>query len=300
VSKAASSLAEQMKGRGARPLKGLIEGLQSPEERKAAIATSDKPDCLIVDLVGITGLSDSCSTVEIYAQGMRDEVIERAEELLLEGEEDVEKAIDDAKEQIAAEERQEAEDRRQREAKIVREAARRAAAGATADYSEHERGYGAEAAIDLASEKQIRFMAFLGLECVGWEPSRRQARQMITLLKERGLSPEETARAMRLTDDDWRRTQPTSKQKYAMTKRGIAWTNDMTPAEASDLLDRRIRGGAPGVYVMKNKIKLAQSNEDLNGIGKELVQNRQGYSREEWDELVEAGRRRRAVLQEDF
>ena len=57
VSKKASSLAEQMKGRGSRPLAGIIEGLATADERKQAIANSAKPDCLVVDLVGITGLA---------------------------------------------------------------------------------------------------------------------------------------------------------------------------------------------------------------------------------------------------
>lgn len=72
------SLAEQMKGRGCRPLRGLVDGLPDAEARRAAIAASAKPDCLIVDLVGITGMPPVSSTAEILANGLPDEVVERA------------------------------------------------------------------------------------------------------------------------------------------------------------------------------------------------------------------------------
>lgn len=76
-------LAEQMKGRGCRPLRGLVDGLPNAEARRAAIASSDKPNCLIVDLVGITGFADAATTVEIFADGKPDEVIQRAKEIMV-------------------------------------------------------------------------------------------------------------------------------------------------------------------------------------------------------------------------
>jgi hypothetical protein len=72
------SLAEQMKGRGCRPLRGLVDGLPDAAARLAAIAASAKPDCLIVDLVGITGMPPVTSTAEILAGGLPDEVVDRA------------------------------------------------------------------------------------------------------------------------------------------------------------------------------------------------------------------------------
>ena len=73
------SLAEQMKGRGCRPLKGLVDPFPTAEERLSAIAESTKPDCMIVDLVGVSGLGGAVSTAQILAEGKPDEVIERAE-----------------------------------------------------------------------------------------------------------------------------------------------------------------------------------------------------------------------------
>jgi len=48
------NLIKQMIGRGARTLKGVLDGLENatPGERKAAIAASKKPDCLVLDFVG--------------------------------------------------------------------------------------------------------------------------------------------------------------------------------------------------------------------------------------------------------
>lgn len=73
-------LAEQMKGRGCRPLRGCVDSTMTREERLAAIATSSKPSCVIVDLVGITGMADCASTAHIMAEGKPDEVIQRANE----------------------------------------------------------------------------------------------------------------------------------------------------------------------------------------------------------------------------
>jgi len=47
-------LYSQIAGRGLRPLPGVVDGLESAEERIAAIAASAKPDCYLVDLVGCT------------------------------------------------------------------------------------------------------------------------------------------------------------------------------------------------------------------------------------------------------
>jgi superfamily II DNA or RNA helicase len=46
------SLYTQMVGRGLRPLPGIIEGYADPFDRCAAIATSAKPNCIVLDFVG--------------------------------------------------------------------------------------------------------------------------------------------------------------------------------------------------------------------------------------------------------
>ena len=98
------SLAEQMKGRGSRPLRGLIDGRETAEERLAAIAASAKPNCMIVDLVGITGLAGSRMCIDCYADGVPDEIVERAGTILERGDTtDPRMAIKTAEDQLAAE-----------------------------------------------------------------------------------------------------------------------------------------------------------------------------------------------------
>jgi len=46
------ALYAQMVGRGTRPLPGVVDGLDTPEERRAAIADSDKPNIHVLDFVG--------------------------------------------------------------------------------------------------------------------------------------------------------------------------------------------------------------------------------------------------------
>lgn len=296
VSKAASSLAEQMKGRGCRPLRGVVDGLSTPEERRKAIAESDKPYCLIVDLTGVTGLGDCPSTLSIYAEGMADEVKERAQRLIEAGEDDVLKALEDAQKQLEEEKAAEEEARRQRIEAIEAEAQRRAAAGAITDYTEHERGHGGSRPLSIASEKQIHFLRFLGIEFVGWEPSIKQARQAITLIKERGLTVEQAAHALGLNDDDWERVPASNRQKFFMTKRGIPWSPQMTGYEASLAIDRHTKGG-PSTYNAISRIKTCRTGDELTALGKQLSAYKQYYSAAEWQQIISAGQQRRTVLE---
>lgn len=217
VSKKASSLAEQMKGRAARPLRSLAKLLHTmpdAETRRQTIADSSKPNALIVDLVGITGLADCASTVEIYSEGLPDDVKRRAEHILtsaVDEEMEVEEAIDQA--QRESDERK-AKIQREREAaerKAQEEFDRRAKAQAEARYSEHEVGYGGSVDPKNATEGMYKFIRVLGIDIQGVELTKKQAGRMIGLLRAR-KPVEEVATLCGLLDNQWVQSKPSFKQ----------------------------------------------------------------------------------------
>jgi hypothetical protein len=55
------SLYSQMCGRAIRALKGVLDGLETAQERIAAIAASGKPDAIILDMVDISAGQDLCT-----------------------------------------------------------------------------------------------------------------------------------------------------------------------------------------------------------------------------------------------
>lgn len=75
---------KQMLGRGTRTLEGTVEGIDTAEERKAAIAASAKPDVLVLDFVGNSGRHKLISCVDILAGEYCDEVQLAAMEALKE------------------------------------------------------------------------------------------------------------------------------------------------------------------------------------------------------------------------
>ena len=243
VSKAASSLAEQMKGRSCRPLKGCVDGLATGEERCEAIAASLKPNALIIDLVGVTGLAECASTVQIYCEGLDDSIVARAEEIALEG------GVDnpqDAVEQAQTEAAEEAE-----RAKLAREAAerkrieaaeRRAQLDAEATYTVHDVGTSTRDP-SQASEKMLKYIRFLGMEFTGWEPSRAQASRMISQLKA-GEQASEVARTNRVEDDCWQVPRPSVAQLKYMRQLGYRGQSDITPQRASEIIES-LKGGTP-------------------------------------------------------
>jgi superfamily II DNA or RNA helicase len=155
------SLSEQMKGRGCRPLKGTVDGIDTAAGRRAAIAASAKPDCLIVDLVGITGLADAAGTAEIYAQGLSDEeapeVIRLANEKLLSGEmTDVMEAVKKSREEWAAELAERKRKREEDERKAREEFERRIRLGASTRYTAREVEQGAGGSVVNRNGKLVR------------------------------------------------------------------------------------------------------------------------------------------------
>lgn len=296
VSKEASSLAEQMKGRGARPLRGTIHGLETKEERLAAIAASAKPDCLIVDLVGITGLADCASTIQIYAEGLDDDIVARAEEISIKGGVvDPLEAIEQAKRENEEEKERkkraalEAEERRRKQAE------ERARLDAKATYTSHDVGTATRDKAD-ASDKMIGFLHFLGMDFTDWEPSKSQASRMISQLKN-GVPPEQVAYLNGLDAEDWQRATASVKQLRKIQSLGHMASPNMTPKEASDAIEALL-SGKPVPRNYQQQIQSAKNHEELTAIGRAMNQAvKDGkIDREVFASLVEKGKLRREQL----
>jgi len=185
------ALAEQMKGRGCRPLKGLVEGLSGPSERKAAIAASDKPTCVIVDLVGVTGIADCASTAQIFAHGLPDEVVDRANDLMVDGETDVREALDQAEKELEEERKEQERIAAQHRAAMEElDAQRRAMLEANVKYTTTKvvPGKGGFVLQDqygraLATKKQQGFLRWKSIKFDPEKLTKAQAGRLIGLLK---------------------------------------------------------------------------------------------------------------------
>ena len=80
-------MALQIWGRAMRPLPGVVDGLETPEERLAAIAASDKPHALIVDMTDSLNDHSIVTAVDMFAKDDTPEEVRRgAREQAAEGE----------------------------------------------------------------------------------------------------------------------------------------------------------------------------------------------------------------------
>lgn len=72
----------QILGRGTRPLpEADIDSLETADERRMAIATSRKPDCLVIDFVGNAGRHKLVHAADVLGGRISDEVVERAKRI---------------------------------------------------------------------------------------------------------------------------------------------------------------------------------------------------------------------------
>lgn len=73
------SLYAQIVGRGTRPLPGVVDGVESPEERRAAIEASAKPACEVLDFEGNAGQHKLIHCADILGGNYSEQEIEVAE-----------------------------------------------------------------------------------------------------------------------------------------------------------------------------------------------------------------------------
>ena len=99
----------QIAGRVFRPLPGIVDGLATAAERRAAIAASAKPCCYILDFAGNAGRHKLVRVLDLFADGLTEAQRKAADKLIETGEcPDVLEAIARAREIIAEMERERA------------------------------------------------------------------------------------------------------------------------------------------------------------------------------------------------
>lgn len=304
VSKKASSLAEQMKGRGCRPCRSIVPVLNellSPEERVEAITNSDKPDCLIVDLVGVTGLADCASTVQIYADGLDDDVVNLAAEMLESADEqgdegaDVAEAIRAAQAQVDAERERANAEAEERERKRRETAEKRAKADVEVRYSQHAVGSGSNLDPERASDGQYKLIRLLGMN-IAAAVSPRKAGRIISMLKERRPF-EDVARENGIPAEQWEREGPTSKQLWKLGSIGLPRDLAVTGWDASQLIGAAVD---PAEFEQRKtaEINRTATHDGLSGIGKDIALAKRVLPADVYNRLVAAGREKREALVE--
>jgi superfamily II DNA or RNA helicase len=89
------SLLAQMFGRATRPLPGLVDGLATAEERRAAIAASAKPDALLLDFLFLTDRLDLARPAHVIATkpGLAEQMLKQPNGDLLDIEEVAERDL---------------------------------------------------------------------------------------------------------------------------------------------------------------------------------------------------------------
>jgi superfamily II DNA or RNA helicase len=216
------SLYSQMVGRSTRPLPGLVDGPETPEARRAAIAASAKPSCLVVDFVGNAGRHKLITSADILGGKVSEEALERAVKRVSAtgGPVNMTEALDEAEAEL-------------REQKRLAEAARRAGLVATARFTTQ--------AVDPFD--------VLHLDPVkprGWDAGRQLTEKQRSLLARQGINPDRVsfAEARQLIAEIFRRWDgKLCSFKQAKVLRKYGYDTEVSFAEASAIIDGLARNG---------------------------------------------------------
>lgn len=214
------SLYAQMAGRSTRPLPGLVDGLDTPEARRGAIAASAKPSCLIVDFVGNSGRHKLISCADILGGKVSDEAVVRAIE--------VAKAKGEA---VRISEVLDEEENRLREAMEQRrklEEARRAKLVAKVQFSTHQ-------------VNPFNVFQITPVKERGWDNNKQLSEKQKGVLLKMGVNPSSLpyGQAKQLLNETFRRWDQklcTLKQASLLKRYGYEPAN-MKMEEASKLID---------------------------------------------------------------
>lgn len=208
------SLYAQMIGRATRPLPGLVDGVESAEDRRTAIAASKKPACLVVDFVGNSGRHKLITSADILGGKVSDDVVERTLVKIkdTDGAVDMAQALEDTAKAI--------------EEERAREAARRAHLLARAQWN--TKSVNPFDIFDLSPVKPSR-----------WDKERCLSEKQLAILKKAGINPEivDYTEGRQLLDEIFRRWGAgLCSYKQARLLRKYGYTGKETRQEASAIL----------------------------------------------------------------
>jgi superfamily II DNA or RNA helicase len=217
------ALYSQIIGRATRPLPGIVDGYNTPEERRDSIGSSAKPSCLIIDFVGNSGRHKLMTTADILGGKNSNLAVLRA----------VEKAKIKGQPLNMAEAIEE-EQRRIQEEKRQAEAARRAHLVAKAQYSTRE-----ISPFDVFQLQPDRVKAR--------DAGRVLSEKQLNLLRKQGIDPASIsfAQAKQLIGELIRRFEGnlcSYKQAKLLQKHSYD-TKNMTRADATKLIDALAKNG---------------------------------------------------------
>ena len=216
----------QIIGRSLRPLKGVVDGLETAEQRKEAITMSAKPSALVLDFVGNAGRHKLMTTADILGGKVSDEAVARAIEKAKKNGRAVrmDQALDEAERDI----QREIEERRRREA------ARKAHLIATASFT-------------TKTVSPFDIFELRPAKARGWDAGKTLSEKQRAMLLRNGVNPDKLPYAQSrqlLTEMHKRRDSGlcTLKQAICLQKNGYE-TKGVTFAEAKKLIDALAANG---------------------------------------------------------
>ena len=219
------SLYSQMVGRSTRPLPGVVDGPETAEERRAAIAASTKPSCLVVDFVGNAGKHKLVTTADILGGKVSEAALELAAKRTLKagGPVNMTEALDKAEEDL----------KQQREERRLAEAARRAQLVATARFT-------------MQAVDPFDVLHLDPVKSRGWDNCRQLTEKQRSLLAKQGINPDNVTftQGKQLISEICRRWDgKLCSFKQAKVLRKYGYGTDVTFAEASATIDALARNG---------------------------------------------------------
>lgn len=217
------SLYSQMVGRSTRPLPGVVDGPETAEARKTAIAASAKPSCLVVDFVGNSGKHKLVTSADILGGKVSEEALELAVTRAKKsgGPVNMTEALDEAEEEI----------QERREQARLAEAARRAQLVAKAKFTTQS--------VDPFDVLQLD-----PVKRGGWDNCRQLSEKQRSLLAKQGINPDTVSfsQGKQLIGEILRRfDRKLCSFKQAKVLRKYGYGTEVSFAEASATIDALAR-----------------------------------------------------------